>query len=669
MHDRSRPVAPASFRRIAKYGLASFAFALGAPTLLSGCGGDDITCGAGTRKDGKQCVALSSVTGSGGAETSDSGSGGSGTGGENGTGGEGTGGSNAGGAAGGDAGTPVKDELAFAGIGDASPADPKDAGGDTPGLVKVSWAPAVYAKHPEAQIHYEIFQATAAGAENYAVPSAIAPPGSTSYTFQDLTGGTTYYFAVRAVPNVGNAVDTNTAEKSASPTFDSVAPTFTAGAKATEPAGPTSVKVSWDPATDDHTGPGGIVYRVYWSTATGGTQYLGAVSAPGATSAIVTGLPAPETDYFFRVKAVDAAGNVDANKVDVKGTTGPDTTPPVFGGCTAVTDISAATATISWSPATDETTPQDQIKYVVYASEVTIPPGSSLAGLKVGEFTGGLTSGKVVNLIPATHYRFICRAQDAKGNEDSNFVIQTGSTSNDPDPPTFAGIADAVPDENSDVSAILVTWNPASDKQSQQSNIRYRVYVSLTAGDEDYVSPAILETTAGATQASLAKSTLPTPIDGSSNRNFFFVVRAVDEAGNEDANKKELEATTLVSFKDEVQPVFNDKCARPSCHTAVDPNTPPKQGQNLDEGAAYLNIVDVVAVEGQSIGEPNIKRVAKTGNLNDSYMYRKVKGGSNTLGVGPITGSQMPAAGGNGPLTPDQLDTLVTWIQQGARNN
>jgi len=98
--------------------------------------------------------------------------------------------------------------------------------------------------------------------------------------------------------------------------FDSIPPTF-GGLTLVSNLTSTSVQLFWYPATDNVTPATGIVYLIYQATAPGGETYTEATytTAPGATSYIVNGL-APGTTYYFVVRAMDAAGNMDSNTIE-----------------------------------------------------------------------------------------------------------------------------------------------------------------------------------------------------------------------------------------------------------------------------------------------------------------------------------------------------------------
>ena len=81
-----------------------------------------------------------------------------------------------------------------------------------------------------------------------------------------------------------------------------------------------SYTLRWEPATDNVTRPKKIVYDVYQAAAPGGEDFTAPTytTAPGATSFVTPALPADQALYFV-VRARDAAGNLDSNKVERQG--------------------------------------------------------------------------------------------------------------------------------------------------------------------------------------------------------------------------------------------------------------------------------------------------------------------------------------------------------------
>lgn len=566
--------------------------------FLPSCGGEEITCGSGTRKNGSQCVP-------------NEGSGGTGSNVEN---------------------APPT----FDGIRSVAPA------GDT--ALQVTWNAATDDVTAAESLVYNVYVASSSGQQNFGAPTVTSPPGAQSVLIGGLTQGTEYFIVVRAQDEAG-AMDENTSEQSGSPDTDDVAPTF-GGITATEAAGATEVKVSWDPATDDKTPEAGITYTVRWAATEGGspTGKVGAVSVPGASSVIVKGLPLAESTFYFNVRASDAAGNAEANTAEKSGSTGQDTTPPVFGGCTGVGAPGATKATLSWEPARDDVETADTMTYNVYA--FTEPPDAETPfGAPQGSFVGG-TQGEVSGLSNDTTYYFVCRAADSAGNEDANLSFRTTTTLTDGNPPTFGGITGVV--EGSTTAEL--TWDPASDDQTAESGIVYLVYQGTIAGTA-LDNPPVAQSSPGSLGITLTGL--------SSSTAYYWVVRAQDEAGNESDNTTEETRTTKVSFNQDIElAIFDRQCNKEACHGLVNP----QQGMTLAPGFAYFNLVDVVAVE--KPGGQTILRVdSSSTNPRDSYLYRKVDP------MGDIEQQQMPRDTGGVPLLDEEKLAIATWIMQGAENN
>jgi hypothetical protein len=116
------------------------------------------------------------------------------------------------------------------------------------------------------------------------------------------------------------------------------------------------------------------------------------------------------------------------------------------------------------------------------------------------------------------------------------FSFEVGRRSHaDRSPPTFAGIKTANactpgPQRPGQTTPFTLTWDTATDAATPKSKIVYDVYESGTAGGEDFSHPS-WTTAPGVT--SFQTPGLP------SHGTFYFVVRARDQAGNEDRNRVE----------------------------------------------------------------------------------------------------------------------------------
>ncbi|MHC4235926.1 MAG: hypothetical protein ACYSUQ_12485 [Planctomycetota bacterium] len=113
-------------------------------------------------------------------------------------------------------------------------------------------------------------------------------------------------------------------------------------------------------------------------------------------------------------------------------------------------------------------------------------------------------------------------------------------------------------------------------------------------------------------------------------------------------------APALVSFVNEVQPIFSNSCAFSGCHGGASP----AMGMNLTAGQAYANIVDVASVQ-----LPSMDRI-EPGMPDLSYLIHKIQGTQASVGG---SGLQMPRGGT--PLPQATIDLMRLWVTQGARDN
>ena len=505
--------------------------------------------------------------------------------------------------------------------------------------LQVTWAPATDKVTSAAKLKYNVYAGTTPGGEGFGKPVAVSAPGANHVLLPGLLpANAAWYVVVRAVNEAG-AEDNNTIEKTATTGLDTEAPTF-GGVSGVAPDASGVAKLTWEPASDKLSPKEAISYLLFYADKPENINFdkPAGVTDPGASSGLIHGL-APKTTYSFVVRARDAAGNVDPNKVVKTGTPGDDHVPPVFSGCKSAVAIDAASATVYWDPATDDTTPQSGLTYEVFTAEGK-PGIEVLTGAPAGKFTAG-NSGVVTGLKKNTDYYFICRAVDASGNVDSNTAEVTAHTKPDSMPPTFAG---ATGTTNITATSIDVTFAPATDDVSPPANITYSVYMSLTSKGEDYTKPA------SATKMGDGPVSVGTLQPGTK---YYFVVKAKDAAGNEDKNTVEVSATTLVSYSLNIEPFFKDTCAKSGCHSG----TAPTGNMNLSPGFARLQTVGVPCEQ-----DPPTLRI-KAGDSANSYLYKKI------TGMGKAGYLLMPPPSTGTILTEDQKNMIKLWIDQGALNN
>lgn len=162
----------------------------------------------------------------------------------------------------------------------------------------------------------------------------------------------------------------------------------------------TRVRLSWGAASDD---VGVVGYRVFVNgRRVGYTSNL---------RFVVRGL-LPETEYRFKVRAVDAAGNVSPRSRIVRATTFADTQRPSRPKNVTVS-ASASSIVVDWDPATDN----------VGVSHYLLKSG----GVFLGPTTG--TSWVIDGLEPGTEYAVALWAFDTSGNR-SRRVLRRITTRN-----------------------------------------------------------------------------------------------------------------------------------------------------------------------------------------------------------------------------------------------
>lgn len=358
--------------------------------------------------------------------------------------------------------------------------------------------------------------------------------------------------------------------------------------------------VSWDAASDDTTPAEDLTYRIWWATESGAQlldQAPQATTNPGATSITLSSLR-PSKEHFFVVRAVDADGLESQNSEEASGLQ-PDTTAPDFDGVDTVMAIGGGAIQINWSDAVDNGADSDEIRYAVSVSTESgvhdwVEPTFVTEPGELSAEVGGLEE-----LVP--HFVTV-RAIDTNGNTDNN-VVERSVTPPDETPPAFDGATMAIGAGN----AIQVQWNPATDNVSESNQIRYRVYLADMTGEQNLMVPAAT-TAPGATSQTLTGLSLSTE--------YFIVVRALDQAGNEDENTVEVSTFTGATM-DETPPVFNGvlfaeaqtaTTIRVAWDLATDDQTPPG------------NIVYDVYMS-TTLGVYDFQAPIKTSNPGDAFTF------------------------------------------------
>jgi hypothetical protein len=122
-------------------------------------------------------------------------------------------------------------------------------------------------------------------------------------------------------------------------------------------------------------------------------------------------------------------------------------------------------------------------------------------------------------------------------------------------------------------------------------------------------------------------------------------------------------ATPVVSFANDVMPIFGQSCAFSTCHGS---STGPANGVFLGKDAArvYTAIVDVRGDELQTMA------FVKAGDPRASYLMRKMDGSQCALDAQCAGGSCQSSMPKNESLLEiAQRDIVRRWIAQGAKQN
>lgn len=112
-----------------------------------------------------------------------------------------------------------------------------------------------------------------------------------------------------------------------------------------------------------------------------------------------------------------------------------------------------------------------------------------------------------------------------------------------------------------------------------------------------------------------------------------------------------------ISLRRDVQPIFTRSCALVGCHDAGFHS----QNLILEAGGTFDPQFGLVNVPS---GEAPGRLRVNPGDSSTSYIINKLEGTQGQVGG---SGTQMPQGGP--ALSPDLIETIRSWIDDGARNN
>ncbi|MEW7279809.1 fibronectin type III domain-containing protein [Aquimarina sp. 2201CG1-2-11] len=338
------------------------------------------------------------------------------------------------------------------------------------------------------------------GYDVYRGNTMIATVSGTRYQAVGLTAGTEYSFRVKAKDAAGNESGfSNTATASTLPEEDTQAPTAPsrlAAANETQ----TTIDLTWEASTDNVAVTGYDVYQGDTMVATvPGTRY----QAVGLTAG---------TEYSFRVKAKDAAGNESGFSNTATASTLPedntDTEAPTVPSRLAAANETQTTIDLSWMASTDNI---GVTGYEVYQGDVMI---ATVEG----------TRYQVMGLTPGTEYSFSVLAMDAAGNKSRFSNTATAST---------------LPEDTADTEAPTVPTELIADNETQTT-----IDLSWMAST-DNVGVTGYEVYQGDVMIATVEGTRYQVMGLTPGTEYSFSVLAMDAAGNKSRFSNTATASTL----------------------------------------------------------------------------------------------------------------------------
>jgi chitodextrinase len=262
-----------------------------------------------------------------------------------------------------------------------------------------------------------------------------------SQSLTALSSGTLYHYRVKSKDAAGNLAQSSDLTFTTLTPPDTTPPTTPTAFTAT-PISTTQVNLTWSASTDN---VGVTGYRIERCTGVSCTSYIQIVSIGTSSLAYTdTGLTA-NTSYGYRVRAVDAAGNLSPYSTPASVTTQSvvvsDTTPPSLSAVT----VSGSASSLTWTWTTNELADTK----VVYGTSSNVLTTTLTNSTLLTSHT--LTT---TNLIRRTTYYYQVISKDAAGNTSTS---TTGSFL------TAAGRTAPITNLQAANGSVILTWNRTND--------------------------------------------------------------------------------------------------------------------------------------------------------------------------------------------------------------
>lgn len=199
---------------------------------------------------------------------------------------------------------------------------------------------------------------------------------------------------------------------------------------------------------------------------------------------------------------------------------GAEGAPPTFGGVTAVAPSTTTSLFVAWDAA-KSTTPEERMRYLVFAAET----GTPIDYAKPTVTTERGAHSAYLKDLQNKSYDVAVRALDDGERSDQNVVVKSAVPALDSASPTFGGVKSA---EAAGSGVVTLKWDAAQDDLTPGGAMVYLVYVGDETKDIDFKVPTTISKP-GATSIDVKGLFKSSSL-------YRFVMRARDAADNTDGN-------------------------------------------------------------------------------------------------------------------------------------